>query len=135
MKINFFVMLTVTFFCGEATAEWSRIGENNRSVAYIDPLIHRRGDTATYWAMFDYKATQVSPLSGRQYLSEKSQREMDCRAERERVLFFTWHSGQMGNGALVYTSNKPTNWELTSLPGSYGNAFWQYICHYNNHGT
>jgi len=48
--------LTLALFSTSATAEWVRIGENSRSVAYIDTAIRRSGDTATYWLMFDYKA-------------------------------------------------------------------------------
>ena len=120
--------LVLALFSASATAEWVRIGENNRSVAYIDTAIRRSGDTATYWVMFDYKAVQESARSGRRYLSEKAQRETECRSERERVLFFTWHTEQMGNGIVVYTGNKPTNWEPTSSPRSFANGFWQFIC-------
>ena len=124
----FLAVLVLTLFSVSASAEWVRIGENNRSVAYIDTAIRRSGDTATYWVMFDYKAVQESARSGRRYLSEKAQRETECRSERERVVFFTWHTEQMGNGIVVYTGNKPTNWEPTSAPGSFANGFWQFIC-------
>lgn len=128
MKRHVLAALMVALFSTSATAEWVQIGENNRSIAYIDTAIRRSGDTATYWVMFDYKAVQESARSGRRYLSEKAQREIECRAERDRVLFFTWHSDQMGNGIVVYTGIKPTNWEPTSSPGSFANAFWQFIC-------
>jgi hypothetical protein len=105
-----------------------RIGENNRSIAYIDSAIKRSGDTATYWVMFDYKKTQESALSGRRYLSEKSQREIKCREEKDRVIFYTWHAEQMGNGIVVYTGYKPTNWEPTSSPESFVNGFWNHVC-------
>lgn len=128
MKRLILAALTLALFSTSATAEWVRIGENNRSVAYIDTAIRRLGDTATYWVMFDYKAVQESARSGRRYMSEKTQREIECRSERDRVLFFTWHTEQMGNGIVVYTGNKPTNWEPTSSPGSFANGFWQFIC-------
>lgn len=128
MKRLILAALMLALFSTSATAEWVRLGENNRSVAYIDTAIRRSGDTATYWVMFDYKAVQESARSGRRYLSEKAQREIECRSERDRVLFFTWHTEQMGNGIVVYTGNKPTNWEPTSSPGSFSNGFWQFIC-------
>ena len=111
-----------------ASAEWVRVGENNRSSAYVDTAIRRSGDVATYWVMFDYKTVQESPRSGRRYLSEKAQHETECQSERDRAVFFTWHAEQMGNGAVVYTGNKPTNWESTSSPGSFGNTFWKFVC-------
>lgn len=120
--------LIVAMLSSNAAAEWVRLGENNRSIAYADTAIRRSGDTATYWVLFDYKTVQESARSGKRYLSEKTQREIDCQSERDRVLFFTWHSDQMGNGTVVYTGSKPTNWEPTSSPGSFANAFWKFVC-------
>jgi hypothetical protein len=128
MKKIVLVALVMTLFNSNATAEWVHIAENNRSVAYIDNAIRRSGDTATYWVMFDYKTVQQSDRSGRRYLSEKAQHETKCQSERDRAVFFTWHSEQMGNGVVVYTGSKPTNWEPTSSPGSLGNTFWKFVC-------
>jgi len=120
--------LMLVMLSGNAVAEWVRIGENNRSVAYVETAIRRSGDIAVMWVLFDYKSIQESPRSGKRYLSEKAQREIDCRSERERVLFFTWHAEQMGNGAVVYNGRKATDWEPTSSPGSYANGFWKFAC-------
>lgn len=120
--------LMVTLLSSTAWAEWVRVGENNRLVAYADTAIRRSGETATYWVLFDYKAVQESARSGKRYLSEKTQREIDCQSERDRALFFTWHAEQMGNGTIVYTGNRPTNWEPTSSPASVGNLFWKFVC-------
>ena len=111
-----------------ASAEWVQMGENNRSIAYIDTAIRRSGNVETYWVLFDYKAVQESPRSGRRYLSEKTQHEIECQSERDRAVFFTWHSEQMGNGVVIYTGKKPTNWEPTSSPGSFANIFWKFVC-------
>lgn len=120
--------MMVALLSNSVAVGWVRVGENNRSTAYADTAIRRSGGTATYWVLFDYKTVQESPRSGKRYLSEKSQHEIDCQSERDRVLFFTWHSDQMGNGTVIYTGNKPTNWEPTSSPGSVANAFWKFVC-------
>ena len=74
---------------GPAYAEWVRIGENDRSVGWADTAIRRSGDMVEMWVLFDYKSIQSSPRSGKRYFSEKAQREIDCRSERERAFFFT----------------------------------------------
>ena len=116
------------FLSCDAMADWVRVGENNRSIAYVDTSIRRSGDLATYWVLFDYKVVQESSRSGRRYYSEKAQHETECATERDRAVFFTWHSEQMGNGLVVYTGNQPTSWEPTSSPASFANAFWKFVC-------
>lgn len=122
------ITLMLALLSDNVAAEWVRIDENDRSIAYADTGIRSSGDVVEVWVLFDYKTIQSSPRSGRQYFSEKAQREIDCRSERERVLFFTWHAEKMGNGVVVYTGRKATAWEPTSSPGSYANAFWKFAC-------
>lgn len=128
-NLKFLVGIAILLvFSPYVLAEWIRVGENNRSIAYVDTTIRRSGDLATYWVLFDYKAVQESSVSGRRYQSEKAQHETECQSERDRAVFFTWHAEKMGNGVVVYTGNKPTNWEPTSSPGSFGNTFWKFVC-------
>ena len=110
-----------------AEAEWVRIGENNRSIAFADTEPRQTDNSVIVWVLYNYKGIQES-RSGRRYLSEKAQYEIDCTAERSRVLFFTWHSKRMGDGIVVYTGRRATKWEPTSSPRSYGNALWKFYC-------
>ena len=128
MKQIIVLVMMLAILSSNATADWVRIGENGRSVGYADTAIRRSGDTVVVWVLFDYKSIQESPSSGRRYLSEKGQREIDCRSEQERVIFFTWHAEQMGNGAVVYTGRNPTDWEPTSSPGSIASILWKFAC-------
>lgn len=111
-----------------AAAEWENIGENARSRGFADSNVRRNGSVATLWVMYDYKTVQESARSGRKYLSEKDQVEVDCVSERSRAIFFSWHAGSMGDGVVVYTRNVPANWEPTSAPGSYGSRIWKFAC-------
>lgn len=128
MKKLIIPAIIAIMFSSNAIADWIPIGENNRSTAYVDTAIRRTGDNVIFWALYNYKSVQESPVSGKKYLSEKSQGEMDCKSERTRILFFTWHSDQMGNGVVVHTGNKIRDWETTGAPGSFANAFWKIIC-------
>lgn len=122
------IIATMILSCGDAAAEWIQFGENDRSVGYVDSEIRKSGEIVTLWMLSNYKTQQVSERSGRQYQSEKSQREIDCRNERSRTLFFSWHQREMGNGLVVYTGTKATNWEPTSAPGSIASALWKFAC-------
>lgn len=128
MKLIVLTLIFLEMLSCNATAEWVRISENNRLVHYADTAISKSGDMVKVWSMYDYKSVQESPRSGRRYLSEKSQGEIDCRAERLRVLFASWHAEQMGNGAVVYTSPKIRDWEPTSSPNSIAANLWQFAC-------
>jgi len=108
-------------------AGWLQAGENDRLVTYVDTTIRTNQNTVLVWVLFDYKTVQESPRSGKRYLSEKAQYEIDRASEKARVLFFTWHSAGMGNGTVVYTGNKPTAWEPTSAPESIASVLWNYV--------
>lgn len=112
----------------EAQARWVQVGENNRAVAYANTEPKQSGSSVITWVMYSYKETQESPRSGRRYLSEKAQFEINCAAEKSRTLFYTWHSGRNGCGTVVYTGRKATPWEPTSSPNSYANAFAKFYC-------
>ena len=118
----------LAMFSINAMAACEQIGENDRFIANANTeAIRRAGNVVTLWTLTDYKSIQES-RSGKRYLSEKSQREVDCQSERLRVLFFTWHAKQMGDGIVIYTGGKPTNWEPTSSPGSLAVNLWKFAC-------
>ncbi len=112
---------------GGAHADWLQVGENARLVTYVDTTIRTNQGNMLVWVLFDYKAVQESPRSGKRYLSEKAQYEIDRASEKTRVLFFTWHSAGMGNGTVVHTGNKPLAWEPTSAPDSIARVLWKYV--------
>ncbi len=120
-------LLLILVSC-EAQARWVQVGENNRAVAYANTEPEKKGSSVIAWVMYSYKETQESPRSGRRYLSEKAQTEIDCTAKKSRTLFYTWHSNPMGYGTVVYTGRNATPWEPTTSPNSYANAFEEFYC-------
>jgi len=129
MSSKFALSFIIPFLlASNAAAEWVPIGENDRFVAYADAqTIRRSNKLAVVWVLYDYKTVQESPRSGRKYLSEKGQREVDCQDERSRTIFFTWHAGSMGDGKVVYTGATPLNWEPNS-PRSIAVNIWKFVC-------
>lgn len=128
------ILLMVIFFAltGDLHAGWLQIGENDRLVTYVDTTINTNGNNVVVWVLFDYKSVQESRRSGKRYFSEKAQYELDCAAKKARILFFTWHAKRMGNGPIVYTGNKPMDWEPTSSPHSIASFLWKYTCDESN---
>ena len=128
------ILLLVFFFAlsGDLLAGWVQVGENDRLVIYVDTTTRKNRNNLVVWVLFDYKSVQESQRSVRQYFSEKAQYEIDCTAEKSRVLFFTWHAERMGNGTVVFTGNKPNDWEPTSSPDSIASSLWEYTCNMSN---
>ena len=128
MKTKAALACTLAFLAGAASAEWLRVGENARWVSYVDSNVRDSGHSKIAWVLFDYKAVQESPRSGKRYLSEKAQREIDCLSERGRVLFVTWHANNKGDGPVIYTGDKPTGWEPSDSPQSIGYEISKFVC-------
>jgi hypothetical protein len=120
------LMLLMT--AGAASAEWTRIGENDRFVQYVDrATIRRNGDFVKMWDLSDYKALQKS-AAGESYLSEKIQNEYDCKEEKRRLLAYAFYDKTMGDGKVVTSnSNVKSEWE-PNYPGSIGETLWKIAC-------
>jgi hypothetical protein len=118
---------TLAIYATCASADWIRVGENDRLVTYYEPAKAGPDGTTTVWVMFDYKTEQISQRSGRRYSSQKGQQEVDCRGQRTRTVFFSWHEGRMGNGVVVYTGRQPIPWEPNS-PDSIGRIISAVVC-------
>ena len=126
--LKYFVAFLLALISCEAQAGWVQIAENDRAVAYGDTNPEFHGNSLITWILFSYKEIQVSPRSGRRYLSEKAQLEIDCTNKRSRTIFYTWHSKSMGFGTVVYTGRKAMPWEPTTAPNSYAKVFQEFYC-------
>jgi hypothetical protein len=127
VAVRFIALMLLTKASGGAAAEWVRVDGNDSLDSYADPAtIRRSGNKVTMWDLLDYKTAQVSSTSAR-YLSAKVQAEYDCKEERVRQLFYSFHSGNKESGGIVYTSNKPFDWESLS-PASIGETLWKVAC-------
>ncbi|MCL4844905.1 MAG: hypothetical protein KJ066_00075 [Acidobacteria bacterium] len=130
-------MLVVAFTCmtvglsaqqsPKAEATWQQFGENSRLIAYYREAASNSEGHVVVWVLYDYKTAQESERSGRRYLSQKGQQEVDCTGGRSRTVSFSWHSEQMGNGRVVYSSTTATSWEPSS-PDSIARALAAVVC-------
>jgi len=126
--LRYFLTFLLILISCNAKANWVKIGENERAIAYANNNLERKGDSIIVWVLYDYKEIQISPRSGKRYMSEKAQYEIICNERKYRNIFFTWHSKDMGTGLVVYTGRKVRQWEPTSAPYSYGEAFDNFYC-------
>jgi hypothetical protein len=123
------IVVVLSLLSTSAWAEWTPVGVNDADtfVIYADmATIGKAGNMVKMWSLIDYKTARRSSTE-QVYLSEKSQREYDCLGERLRILYFSWHSGNMGSEEIVYSNAYPRRWEPVP-PGSIGEFLWKTAC-------
>ena len=126
MRVAILTVILVGFF-GSAAAKWVEVAGNESSTVYADSdTIRKTGDTVKIWTLVDYKAV-VRIDSSKSYLSQKSQQEYDCKAEQTRMLYFSFHSKNMGNGVVLYHDADPDKW-FPVPPGSMEVKVWKFAC-------
>ena len=109
-------------------AEWVLTsGDDTAGLAvYVDPgTIRRKGNLAKMWQLYDYKTVQT--VAGDSLLSMKRYNEYDCTEERTRMLAYTWFSGNMGSGKVVYSTPDEQQWEPV-VPRSINRTLWKVAC-------
>lgn len=116
--------LALTAYAGAASAEWTIFERDHDSVSYVDKsTIKRSGDTVKVWFLFDYN--KPSSMTG--HSSVVSLFEYDCNEGRERLLQGTAHKGQMGDGAVVFTSERAEPWTYVA-PNNYREPRLKIAC-------
>ena len=131
-RLGFWLLLTIMMLgSGPVYAEWVLTsGDDEVGLkVYVDPeSIRRKGNLAKMWQLYDYKTVQT--VAGDSLLSIKRYNEFDCTEERIRMLAYTWFSGNMATGKVVYsTPSTPEEqqWEPV-VPRTINRSLWKVAC-------
>jgi hypothetical protein len=123
------LLLTLLALSGvPAYAEWVLTsGDDDVGLkVYVDPeSIRRKGNLAKMWQLYDYKTVQT--VAGDSLLSIKRYNEFDCVEPRTRMLAYTWFSGNMATGKVVYSTPDEQQWEPV-VPRTINRALWKVVC-------
>jgi hypothetical protein len=125
------LVVVLLLLSASAWAEWTRVSRSDAYTVYADiATIRKKGDMVKMWALFDYKTGLISSnglarLS--KHFSEKYQYEFDCDDERQRTLYASWHSGNMGDGEVVDSGADHSTW-LPVPPGTVAATLWKIAC-------
>jgi len=115
--------------CEPVYAEWVAVGrsEDGHVIVYADAnTLRRKGELVKLWELLDYKTAQTKP-NEEEYLSIRMQHEYDCVEELHRVLAFGQFTGNMGQGEIVSSGAKATEWEPI-VPESIWQIIWKTVC-------
>lgn len=111
---------------GPAYAAWVKIHDNDRFTVYADPdTIRRQGDLVKMWILYDYKTLQSS--TGVAHLSDSIHLEANCTEKLQRSLAYTWWSGNMRDGTVVFNHSGEGNW-IPIGSGTVGHTLWSFAC-------
>ena len=126
---GFWLLFTVLVLSSTPVyAEWVLTsGDDEAGLAvYVDPdTIRRKGNLAKMWQLYDYKTVQT--VAGDSLLSMKRFNEYDCTDARTRTLGYTWFSGNMGSGNVVYSTPEVQPWEPV-VPRTINRTLWKVAC-------
>ena len=123
-----FLITLLLLSSGPVYAEWVLTSGNDDAglTVYVDPdTIRRKGNLVKMWQLYDYKTVQT--VAGDSLLSIKRYNEYDCTEERTRMLAYTWFSGNMGSGKVVYSTPDEQQWEPV-IPPSINRTLWNVAC-------
>lgn len=123
-----FLTLILAIVSSNAIAEWVAVGTTAGSTYYANPnTIRKSGNKVKMWTLIDYNSTQIG-ATGDKFLSLKFQEENDCKEEQRRLLYYSFHSENMGRGDVVNIEQKPDkNWKPFP-PESMGESLWKFAC-------
>jgi hypothetical protein len=127
---GFWILITLLLLSsGSAYAEWVSIGSSESGggyTVYVNPdTIRRKGDLVKMWILLDYKTIQT--VAGTSHLSVRSQHQYDCAEDRHRRLAYTFFSGNMGSGTVVYSNPDEGKWEPVASD-SVAEGLWKIAC-------
>lgn len=106
--------------------QWVKLISNSSQAAYADPAtIRRNGSLVRMSDLGDFKAAEE--FNGKRYMSSKGLNEYDCDKRRARILSYTFYSGNMARGEVVFADPEGSDW-IKASPGSFLDALLAYAC-------
>jgi len=127
--LGFWLLITILVLShAPVYAEWMLVsGDDAAGLAvYVDPgTIRQKGNLAKMWQLYDYKTVQR--VAGDSLLSMKRFNEYDCSEARTRMLGYTWFSGNMGSGSVVFSTPEVQQWEPVGSR-TINHTLWKVAC-------
>ncbi len=109
-------------------SEWVVANTNEAITIYADTAtIRKAGNMVQMWDLTDFRAGGKVLVGDKRSLSFKKDQEYDCNQQRARILYISWHSGNMGAGELIGSDRTPGDWRPV-LRGTILERLWTTAC-------
>jgi hypothetical protein len=108
-------------------SQWVVANSNEAITIYADTgTIRRTGKLAYMWDLTDMQAGKVLGAEKRS-MSFKKEQEYDCEQQQARILYISWHTGNMGQGEIIGSDRNPGAWRPVML-GTILERLWNTAC-------
>jgi len=126
-KLILVTLLVIT--CGDAMADWVKIGANGNITTYVaPPLTDKTEDIVKMWGLVDLKEAKKEE-AGKSFLSAKALQEYDCQKMQVRKITLSFFSENMGSGEVVHTYMDAEKWKWTPVStGTLIESMWKMAC-------
>ena len=123
---NIILMLMLSLVSSNAMAEWIEVGRYGDMTLYVDySTIRKHGNLVKMWSLID--RSKFDTVDNKQYKSVKQQWEFNCVEEQNRMLYASYHTGNMGKGEVFDVISEPS--EMMPIPPNSGNEIqWNIAC-------
>lgn len=129
---NFVLVMFLIAMSSNAAADWVPIGadapgaDKSVNINYVDrDTIRKAGSKVKMWELMSGPATKK--FNEYSFKSIKARSEYDCDDPQTRQIELSAHSGEMGDGVLVYIEREQSYWKPVA-PGTLGERLWQVAC-------
>jgi hypothetical protein len=120
-----FLMTFLAVTSSSSIAGWVLIGEQGAYASYVDSgTAEKNGTVVRMWNLVDAKVVQTTKTGGR-YMSAKAQSEYDCAGRKTRLISFSLHAANMGEGAVISSESGRGKWAPAPTDK---NSLWKIAC-------
>lgn len=86
--------------CTAASAKWIKVAETEGDAFYFESSMVRKSERyLRLWHLIDHSTVKMAAKGP--YKSSKVQIELQCKQNRWRAIYLTYHSERMGEGSLL----------------------------------
>lgn len=123
------LLLILMVLSTNVLAEWTEFYSDETGADYVDlQSIRKKENKVKMWTLDDFKSVQIFTDGNIRRLSQVGHYEYDCSEETIRQLDFSWYSGNMGNGEVVYSDSNMNHEPESIIPSTIGEKKFNIAC-------
>ena len=129
MNVKPYLLALVMLIVSPAWADWTLVSETTEGTKFYTDFstIRKEGNLRKLWEVTNFSSPRS--FSSGVFLSSRTRVEYDCKEERVRNLAFTAHPLLFAEGAILWATESPSNWQYAP-PNTPAFEILQRVCRY-----